>query len=396
MALLSKNGKAAHGKHGTQVHAKTAFYSILGAKAAIAGKAGQKNTTAANIAYLEPSRKGLATGKAHLDGLIVSREKGEKKAGLTGQAQPPVKIAGEAHILQALLLQAPEQRKAVPEPEDPKKKVAKNPHHSDGLDQGSSQAAALVAHGVNDLARLDPNRPLPAPTAASADHVVSIPHATARKGPEPRVHILDLRKNHSDSQPEDASTAAKTAKIAFPDRDAAIPVMQRDGGVPENSVHETHRQSPLPPSPLAGALDRLREMAGSELTRAAGIILRDGGGEIKLTLKPESLGNVRIRMNLVDNAIEGRIIVDNTAVKHVFEGSLNSLMRALTAEGFQTASLQVSVGGQNADTGRQDRENDPRARRVDSRKVAAGAGFDWNVAGVENLSLGDLLVNLVV
>jgi flagellar hook-length control protein FliK len=133
-------------------------------------------------------------------------------------------------------------------------------------------------------------------------------------------------------------------------------------------------------------------MAGSELVRAAGIVLRDGGGEIKLTLKPESLGSVRIRMNLVDNAIEGRIIVDNSAVKHAFEGSLDSLMRALTAEGFQTASLSVSVGGQNADNGRQDdRDAAPRVRRV-----GAAQGFDRNVPGVESLSLGDLLVNLFV
>jgi len=135
-------------------------------------------------------------------------------------------------------------------------------------------------------------------------------------------------------------------------------------------------------------------MAGSELTRAAGIILRDGGGEIKLTLKPESLGSVRIRMNLVDNAIEGRIIVDNTAVKHVFEGSLDSLMRALTAEGFQTASLQVSVGGQGSDNGRPDKEPSQRMRRVNG--PAGPAGPDWNVPGLESMSLGDLLVNLFV
>jgi len=34
-----------------------------------------------------------------------------------------------------------------------------------------------------------------------------------------------------------------------------------------------------------------------------------------------------------------------------------------------------------------------RIRRVESREVA---GLDWNVPGVENLSLGDLLVNLFV
>ena len=82
-------------------------------------------------------------------------------------------------------------------------------------------------------------------------------------------------------------------------------------------------------------------------------------------------------MNLVDNAIEGRIIVDSAAVKQVFDGHIDSLMRALTAEGFQTASLQVSVGGQNADNGRSERETPPRVRRVSAQ------GFERNVPGVE-------------
>jgi flagellar hook-length control protein FliK len=133
-------------------------------------------------------------------------------------------------------------------------------------------------------------------------------------------------------------------------------------------------------------------MAGSELLRATNIVLNDGGGEIRLVLKPESLGSVRIRMNVVDNAIEGRIIVDSAAVKHVFDGSVDALRRALTAEGFQTGSLQVSVGGQNADTGlRQQQQQAPVAgRRIGEQ------GFERNVPGVENVSLGDLFVNLFV
>ena len=93
-------------------------------------------------------------------------------------------------------------------------------------------------------------------------------------------------------------------------------------------------------------------MAGTELLRASTMVLRDGGGEIRLVLKPESLGSVRIRMNVVDNAIDGKIIVDNSAVKQIFDGNIDALKRALTAEGFQMGSLQVSVGGQGGENAR--------------------------------------------
>jgi hypothetical protein len=77
-------------------------------------------------------------------------------------------------------------------------------------------------------------------------------------------------------------------------------------------------------------------------------------------------------------------------VKQVIDGNLDALMRALRAEGFQGASLQVSVGGQNADNGRQDQERPAAVRRMTAQ------GFERNVPGVENLSMGDLLVNLFV
>ena len=115
-------------------------------------------------------------------------------------------------------------------------------------------------------------------------------------------------------------------------------------------------------------------MAGSELVRASSLVLKDGGGEIRLVLKPESLGSVRIRMNVVDNAIEGRIIVDSAAVKHVFDGSVDALRRALTAEGFQMGSLQVSVGGQNAETDGAPAAGTRRRRRCGGsrRRVSSG------------------------
>ena len=96
-------------------------------------------------------------------------------------------------------------------------------------------------------------------------------------------------------------------------------------------------------------------------------------------------------MNVVDNSIEGRIVVDSAAVKHVFDGSVDALRRALTAEGFQMGSLQVSVGGQNTDA-------DERRRQGQAPAVTkiAVQGFERNVPGVENVSLGDLFVNLFV
>jgi len=74
----------------------------------------------------------------------------------------------------------------------------------------------------------------------------------------------------------------------------------------------------------------------------------------------------------------------------VIDQSIDALGRALTAGGFQTASLEVSVGGQNADNQRQMQEPPEEVRRV------AAQGFERNIPGEDSLSMGDLLVNLFV
>jgi hypothetical protein len=112
--------------------------------------------------------------------------------------------------------------------------------------------------------------------------------------------------------------------------------------------------APAARRPAATPLDRIRELTGSDIVKTAAIILRDGGGEIRLTLKPESLGSVRIRLRLADNGIEGRIVVDNAAVKQTFDAGLDALARAFTAEGFQTSSLEVAVSGGQAGDARRD------------------------------------------
>ncbi len=137
-------------------------------------------------------------------------------------------------------------------------------------------------------------------------------------------------------------------------------------------------------------MQRLRDMASSEVVKAANLVVRDGGGEIRLVLKPESLGSVRIKMSLVDNSIHGRIIVDNLAAKQIIDGSLDSLIRAFTADGFQNASVQVSVSGQGTDQGRGTQEPPAMVRRRSTE------GFEGSVPGIQDASLGDLLVNLFV
>jgi flagellar hook-length control protein FliK len=388
-ALITKNAKPSKvsGRHSVQAQAKTAFQAILGAKASAMKKGVTKDVAVAKK-DAPPVKTLLLKAMVKSGGPVSVKDRTD------GMAADAAKKNARTEIRKQHVVEGPPPHQqvasanAVLQPADQKKKTAKAPqHHFDGMQQPVSLTASSMP-GIKNIPKPDASK------AQATEQAAAIPPTSPHKATELSIHVVDARKKHSEQPANDRSADSKAPKMAAVEKNEAAPlVVVKDPPAPESGTREAPRQGPALQMPPAEALQRLREMAGSELTRAAGIILRDGGGEIKLTLKPESLGNVRIRMNLVDNAIEGRIIVDNAAVKHVFEGSLDSLMRALTAEGFQTASLQVSVGGQNADGGRPDRESLPRTRRIEASRAVAG---DWNVPGVENLSMGDLLVNLFV
>ena len=251
--------------------------------------------------------------------------------------------------------------------------------------QGLLAAPGAAGDGQGAQTRLAP-RAVPEQSPVAALPAVRQDAAGAASGP--RVFVLDLRKKPA-GQGADNSVAqarAKTFPAPDPAPSAALPAARPAGEHEHSRTREV--RAPAAPAPQT-PLERLREMAGSELTRAAGIILRDGGGgEIRLVLRPESLGSVRVRLNLTDNVIDGKIIVDNPAVKHIVEGSIDSLTRALSADGFQTASLQVSVGGGGGGAAREDR-GIPAVRRIESAR-----GFAATAAEAVAADWGDLLVNL--
>ena len=113
-------------------------------------------------------------------------------------------------------------------------------------------------------------------------------------------------------------------------------------------------------APRAGAdplpQSRFQEVLRDEVVRHASVVVRDGGsGEIRLVLKPESLGEVRIRMKVVDDSIEGRIVVQTNEARELFRDNLASLEAALLEQGFDSARLDVSVSDGNRERPEPDR-----------------------------------------
>lgn len=180
---------------------------------------------------------------------------------------------------------------------------------------------------------------------------------TDSKSSKAKISVLDLRQTESkNSKLKQAELKAESdgqknsvgssEQLRSDNAEDAKPIVIELTHVKDNFSSESKTLTTASSSAL---MKQLEENVNSKIVKQSSIILKDGGsGEIKLILKPEQLGSVRIRLNLTDNRITGQIIVDSSAVKDIFEQNLQNLERAFKENGFDTAALNVSVGGDHS------------------------------------------------
>jgi flagellar hook-length control protein FliK len=88
----------------------------------------------------------------------------------------------------------------------------------------------------------------------------------------------------------------------------------------------------------------LHQNFNGDIVRHASMALRDGGeSTIKLALRPEALGNVKIRLEMTENKITGFIVVESEEALNAFRKEIASLEQAFKDAGFADASLDLSM-----------------------------------------------------
>ena len=88
----------------------------------------------------------------------------------------------------------------------------------------------------------------------------------------------------------------------------------------------------------------LHQNFNGDIVRHASMALRDGGeATIRLALKPDALGNVKIHLELTENKITGRIVVESEEALNAFKKEIASLEQAFKDSGFTNADLNLSL-----------------------------------------------------
>jgi flagellar hook-length control protein FliK len=179
-------------------------------------------------------------------------------------------------------------------------------------------------------------------------------------GKKPRVVVLDLRRD----QPgvKEGQEQPNSMKNSFTlTMEKTVEAQERDVSVLFRAPFQDRAQVPTLEASVrtARVTTNFEQRFIPEVVKQTGIILKEGGnGEIRLVLKPENLGSIRIRLALSESSLEGRIVVDNNSVKELVESSLDNLKNALRLEGYQT-NLELSVGHRRSRSGSEQAQTQP-------------------------------------
>lgn len=172
---------------------------------------------------------------------------------------------------------------------------------------------------------------------------------------ERKLTVIDRRKAQAEEKSRTELASAVQAVPVEPKLNPAQPEVKSNEDI--KIVFQTGNQigaegtgsrieAPVTRDAAAQLARHLHDKANVQIVDTARFVLRDNNqGEIKLILHPESLGKVKINLNLSENSLEGRIVVENEMVRQVFQDNMDNLMQSFRDGGFQNLSLDVSVGG---------------------------------------------------
>ena len=160
------------------------------------------------------------------------------------------------------------------------------------------------------------------------------------------ISVTDLRTEKK----ENVVSAKKTdfvASIKQTSNDSAQVTMELNANAEKNILSLDAQTAGAQGSTFQAMLENQITENAADFVKAGNIVLKDNNvGNINLILHPESLGNVKISLELTDKVITGKILVSSQEAFNAFNSTQNSLKAAFIESGFDSASFDVSYANQ--------------------------------------------------
>ena len=105
-----------------------------------------------------------------------------------------------------------------------------------------------------------------------------------------------------------------------------------------------------------------------DLVRHAQMLVKAGGGEMKMQLKPEGVGDVTLKVAVKDGQVQIQMMTENDSAKKLLESNLDDLKTSLAQHKLHVDAVKIEVGGEMAKQRFEQAQQD--ANREQTRQMA--------------------------
>ncbi len=214
-------------------------------------------------------------------------------------------------------------------------------------DEGTATDAS---NAIDEVPAVSAATPSEADTGTQNQQAASEDSQQANQSQEKQAYVAETPKDLKDAEQSDQVRTS-------PEKPTA-PIEKLDG-----SLSKTASQTPLQtvqnPQAFQDTLDAVTEGVQAKNQFQSRIMDQvvetvkmnfkgdDGKSEMIMKLKPESLGNVALKLSIEKGIVMAELQVESQAVKQALESNLQDLRNALQDKGFNVFELDVSVRKDN-------------------------------------------------
>jgi hypothetical protein len=114
------------------------------------------------------------------------------------------------------------------------------------------------------------------------------------------------------------------------------------GHLPASAARgEQPNAAPKPPAPASGPPPRPPAAFRAQLAQGLSSALRRGEGDVTLKLRPETLGELRVRVSVRGSSVDASIRASTIEAHRLLEQSVESLRAALQSRGLQVGRIEL-------------------------------------------------------
>lgn len=167
---------------------------------------------------------------------------------------------------------------------------------------------------------------------------------------EGKIIVTDLRTTPQENVQENVENSKPNfvTDVKFDGNNSAQMTLDLANNVQQNLTSSNTQSAAASNSNFQAMLTNQIQQNAYDFVKTGSIILKDNDvGSIKLILHPESLGNVKIDLQISDNTINGKIVVASQEAFNAFKDSMDSLKQAFMQSGYETSNFDLNLAGQN-------------------------------------------------